>query len=597
MTERPAPSQAGTWAVFKTYTKEVLRYPWLFSLTVAAMLLLQVAQVASPLFLRRFFNLLAGMQATHDVMLELFITLGFIALFSFLSWLARRVQVFTLNYLESGVMLRLYEKAFTYLLGHSYRFFSNQFGGTLTRRVSKFAGSFEAIFDSFVFNLVPTTLFMIGSITVLSLRNLTLGMLLLGWTVVFVGIQAFFARMRQPIRRVRAEQDSRVTGALADAITNQNTVSLFSALPFEVKRFRDVVMDWRRATIRSWNTDELVWTVLGFLMTVIEIGMLYGALIYWQRGLLTVGDFALIQAYLIGAFDRLLSINQMLRRFHDAIADAGEMLAILEEPHEVADAPDAKPLEVTAGNVTFASVDFAFNPDRPIFEDFTLQIPGGQKLALVGHSGAGKSTVTRLLLRLYDVQEGTITIDRQDIRKVTQDSLRENIAYVPQEPILFHRTLLENIRYGRRDATDEEVVEAAKQAHCHEFIRELPDAYDTYVGERGVKLSGGERQRVAIARAILKNAPILILDEATSSLDSESEALIQDALERLMHGKTVIAIAHRLSTIMRMDRIVVMDAGKAVLSGTHEELLAAGDNIYKKLWEIQAGGFIPDGGE
>lgn len=294
---------------------------------------------------------------------------------------------------------------------------------------------------------------------------------------------------------------------------------------------------------------------------------------------------------MLGTFDRLVGLNQQLRRFYDAIADASEMIDILELPHEVQDAAAAAPLEVRRGAIALSEVNFYFNPGTPVFEKFSLSIAGGEKVALVGYSGSGKSTITRLLLRFYDVQRGTITIDGQDIRGVTQDSLRGAIAYVPQEPILFHRTLMENIRYGRRDASDAEVVSAAKAAHCHEFIENLSEGYDSLVGERGIKLSGGERQRVAIARAILKDAPILILDEATSSLDSESEALIQDALQKLMQGKTVIAIAHRLSTVMKMDRIIVMDSGSIVTTGTHDELLAGDMNLYQKLWNIQAGGF------
>jgi ATP-binding cassette, subfamily B, bacterial len=334
-------------------------------------------------------------------------------------------------------------------------------------------------------------------------------------------------------------------------------------------------------------------------MLVIQVGLLWAATHLWLEGHLLVGDFVLVQAYLLTTFERLVSINRELRRFYDSFADASEMVALLELPREVPDVPDAPALGVEGGRIDFRDVSFAFNKkSEPVFERFSLSIREGEKVALVGPSGAGKSTVTRLLLRLYDVQSGLVEIDGQNVRAVSQDSLRENIAYVPQEPILFHRTLKENIRYGHRDATDEEVIEAARKAHCHEFIAALPAGYDTYVGERGVKLSGGERQRVAIARAILKNAPILILDEATSSLDSESEALIQDALDELMRGKTVIAIAHRLSTIMKMDRILVMDGGRIVAEGTHHELLNAG-GLYEKLWNIQAGGFAneQDGSE
>lgn len=577
--------------IFSTYSAEILKFPWLFSLVVLGLLTLQISELIAPLYFKQFFNTLALGPGAPNVAHELLLTLAIIAAFSILSWAARRVQTFSMQYLESSVMATLYDRAFQYLIGHSYNFFTSQFSGTLTRRVSKFAGSFEMLFDAFTFQFVPTALFLIGAIGILAVRNLTLGVILLVWTMLFISIQIFFAKLRQPVRDARAAADSKAVGALSDAIANQNTIALFAGGTFEANRFKDVVAQWRRATIRSWNTDEYVWTVVGFLMIVIEIALLYGAIHYWRLGLLTLGDFALIQAYLLGTFDRLVGLNQQLRRFYDAIADASEMIDILELPHGVQDTPGAAPLQVHKGAIALSDVDFYFNPGTPVFETFSLSIAGGEKVALVGYSGSGKSTITRLLLRFYDVQGGAITIDNQDIRTVTQDSVRNAIAYVPQEPILFHRTLMENIRYGRRSATDAEVVSAAKSAHCHEFIEKLSDGYDSLVGERGIKLSGGERQRVAIARAILKDAPILILDEATSSLDSESEALIQDALEKLMRGKTVIAIAHRLSTVMKMDRIVVMDNGRIATTGTHHELLSGEMNLYQKLWNIQAGGF------
>jgi ATP-binding cassette subfamily B protein len=268
------------------------------------------------------------------------------------------------------------------------------------------------------------------------------------------------------------------------------------------------------------------------------------------------------------------------------------MVQILDRPHEITDKPGAKPLTVTDAKIVFQDVSFSFTDAREVLEDFSIAIPGGQKVALVGPSGAGKSTLTRLLLRMFDVKGGKITIDGADIRDIGQESLRRAISFVPQEPVLFHRTLMENIRYGKPDATDAEVIEAARKAHCHEFIEDLPEKYGTFVGERGVKLSGGERQRVAIARAILKNAPILVLDEATSSLDSRSEMLIQQALDVLMRGKTVLVIAHRLSTIMKMDRILVLEHGAIVADGTHAELLAQ-NGLYANLWSIQAGGFLP----
>jgi ATP-binding cassette subfamily B protein len=282
-----------------------------------------------------------------------------------------------------------------------------------------------------------------------------------------------------------------------------------------------------------------------------------------------------------------LGFGQAYKEF---LLDAEEMTAILTTPHEIQDAPGAKTLSVTQGKIQFDLVSFGYD-ERLIFKKFNLTIHPGEKVALIGPSGGGKTTIVKLLFRFFDINGGKITIDGQNIASVTQDSLRDGLALVPQEPILFHRSLYDNIAYARPSAKESEVYEAAKLAHAHEFIKAFPKGYETFVGERGVKLSGGERQRVAIARAILKNAPILVLDEATSSLDSESEMLIQDALHNLMSNRTTIVIAHRLSTIMQMDRIVVIDGGKVIEEGKHKELLKVKQGTYQKLWEIQAGGF------
>jgi ATP-binding cassette subfamily B protein len=580
--------------VFREYGREARRFPWLFSLVVFSSLVAQAASLVSPIYLRQLFNILAAYNTAPSVVHQLFILVGIIAAVSVVGWAAQRTQTYSIVYLEARAMSDLYARAFDYLIKHSYQFFISRFSGTLTRRVSKFAASFETITDSILLNFFPTMVFALGAVVVLFLRNHTLGIALGIWLVCFVAFQLFVARLRQPLRIARAEADSKMVGTLSDAISNQNTIALFSGTVHESDLFKNIVGIWKKATLRSWKADELIWSVQGILIVGINVGLLFGAVIYWQRGLLTIGDFVLIQSYLLGLFSQLLGINYNIRRFYDAYADAVEMVEILETPHEIQDRDHATPLNITKEVVAFNHVDFSFQKDRPILKDFNLVISSNEKLALVGPSGAGKTTVTKLLLRLYEVTGGSITIDGQDINSVTQDSLRNAIAFVPQEPILFHRTLMENIRYGRRDAPAAEVIEASKKAHCHEFISALPEAYDTYVGERGVKLSGGERQRVAIARAILKNAPILVLDEATSSLDSESEALIQDALDTLMKGKTVVVIAHRLSTIMRMDRIVVIENGTVVAEGTHQSLLKQG-GLYQKLWSIQAGGFRDNG--
>lgn len=496
-------------------------------------------------------------------------------------------------FLQTRVMSDLLTTTFGYLLGHSYNFFVTQFAGSLTHKVSKFSRAYETMFDSIILQFMPTLLFVSGATTILFMRNHTLGTALAVWSVCFVVFQVFVSHLRQPIRAARAAADTKVTANLADAISNQATIVLFSGAEYEFGRFGTTVNNWRLALMRSWKADSIIWASVGIFMLLIETALMFGALHFWKQGLLQIGDFVLIQAYLLTTFDRLVSLNRELRRFHDAYADASEMAGILGTLHEVHDAPDAQSLVVTKGVVDFKNVDFHFHEERGIFNNFNLHIKGHEKIALVGPSGAGKSTLTKLILRLFDVKSGTIEIDGQDIAGVTQESLRNAISFVPQEPILFHRTLMENIRYGKRDATDEEVMEAAKKAYCHDFIASLPLGYGTYVGERGVKLSGGERQRVAIARAILKDSPILMLDEATSSLDSGSEILIQRALANLMTGKTVLVIAHRLSTIMKMDRIIALQDGAVAEEGTHQELLKK-DGLYGELWRHQAGGFIAE---
>ncbi len=597
MENEPKEQRASAGAVLRVYWSVSRSYPFSIAIIFGSAILMQVANLIAPLYMRQFFNVLSSGTPTAATFSTLMGLIFMVALFLLLNWIMTRMQSITSMYVQSRVMKDLYARCFQYLMGHSYTFFISRFAGSLTHKVNKFSRGYETLLDAIILQFFPTFLFVVGATVVLSLHNSILGAMLGGWAVLFVLLQVFLARKRQPLRIARAEADSRVTGSLADAISNQSAIALFSGRAHEESLFAHIVDTWHKATLRVWYADEGIWASLALFFVVINVALLWGAVIFWQRGQLTVGDFVLIQSYLLTGFNQLLGINRELRRFHDAYADASEMVAMLEMPHEVSDKKNARALAVSLGEIALKQVSFNFRSvQNPILKHFDLTIAPGQKVALVGPSGAGKTTITRLLLRFYDVTEGSITIDGQNISEVTQRSLRDAISYVPQEPVLFHRSLLENIRYGNRDASDDKVFEAAKKAHCHEFISALPEGYGTFVGERGVKLSGGERQRVAIARALLKNSPILILDEATSSLDSESEALIQDALKTLMQGKTVIVIAHRLSTIMNMDRILVLENGRIVADGTHAELLEHG-GLYHKLWSIQAGGFLIDSDE
>ncbi len=580
--------------VIRNYVAAALKYPLLFGLVFVGSLIIEIAGVVSPLFIKQFIDRIATGDTSDTALTALFLVLASYTGIVFCGWIGRRIQMLSIMNLEARVMVDLYNAAFAHLITHSHDFFTKNFAGTLQRRVSRYAQSFETVIDICTFGFFSTAVFAIGVIFVLIQRNVYLGLGLLVWTVLFVWLQVMMTRWRQPLRVARSLEESAVTGVLSDSVSNQSTVSLFAANTHERAILGTSLQKWYRATMRSWTADAWIMAVQGLLAIAIEIAILVGAVLLWQQGLLTIGDFVLIQVYILALIDRVWGIGNSMRRLFSAFADANEMIEIFETPHSIKDVPDAKPLVVQKGEIALHNVAFGFSEDRVILRDFNLTIPQGQKVALVGPSGAGKSTVTKLVLRMYDVTSGSIRIDGQDIGQVTQDSLRAAISFVPQEPILFHRSLSDNIRYGRPDATDEEVIEAAKKAHCHEFIAGLPEGYDTHVGERGVKLSGGERQRVAIARAILKNAPILILDEATSALDSESEALIQDALRILMEGKTVIVIAHRLSTIMTMDRIVVIEDGRIAAEGTHDELVTHTGGLYQKLWSIQAGGFLND---
>ncbi|OGL60450.1 hypothetical protein A3H10_04125 [Candidatus Uhrbacteria bacterium RIFCSPLOWO2_12_FULL_46_10] len=576
--------------IINVFWKHVRKYPVVTAMLLTGTFSVYTVEIITPWFYKKFFDTLAAPIANGaDILVH---TLFIIIALELLAWLIYRLNAVGLVRLETRVIADLNETSFNYLIGHSYSFFTNSFAGSLVRKVNRLSRAFEEVADQVQFSLIPLIVTVVGILIGVSFRSIVLTATLGVWVIIFLTANYFFARWKQPYEIAKSMKDTEATGVLADAIGNSTTIKLFTGHEHEKQRYHNIIEEWRKVYSFTWNISEIAYGVQSLLMIAIEFIMLYIAIKLWRVGILTVGDFVLIQIYIIRLMRQLWDFGRILRRFYMAFADAAEMVEILELPHEIKDRKTAKELAVRQGKIEFNNVDFGFHQTRKVLNRFNLVIQPGERVALVGPSGAGKSTITHLLFRFFEIDAGHILIDGQDISKVTQKSLRDQIALVPQEPILFHRTLLDNIRYGQRGASDAEVVEAAKKAHCHDFINELPFGYDTYVGERGIKLSGGERQRVAIARAILKNAPILVLDEATSSLDSESEALIQDALRELMKGKTVIVIAHRLSTILSMDRIIVIENGKVIDMGTHQELLNR-QGIYKKLWEIQAGGFLP----
>lgn len=586
--------RSGVGAVLKVFWQHAKRYPVTVSLGFLFTLVAITVDIIIPLFYKRLLDTAATLSPGDVAVAALLSILLAIAGLIFIRQLSRRLGSLSNTYFQPRIMNDLAQSAFAYLIDHSYTFFANNFAGSLTRRVNRLTGAFEDFADRLMFDIVPLAVVIVGILIVLFQRDVLLGSIFATWVVIFLIVQFLIVRWKLKYNLRVAAQDSVTTGALADAIGNDTSIKLFAGEEMERSIFKSASSMLMRLRTLSWGIDEIINAIQAVAALVLEFALIYAAIHLWNAGVLTIGDFALIQTYVIAAVDRLWNFGNAVRRLYGSFADAAEMVEIMNTPHEVKDREEAGELAPSEGRIEFRNVGFQFTKDREVLRDFDLTITGKEKVALVGPSGAGKTTITKLIVRFHDVTRGGIYIDDQNIADVTQQSLRRGIAFVPQEPALFHRTLMENIRYGRRDATDEEVIRAAKDAHCYDFIMAAPEGFGTYVGERGIKLSGGERQRIAIARAILKDAPILVLDEATSSLDSESEALIQDALDRLMTGKTVIAIAHRLSTVMKMDRIIVVEDGKVVTSGTHDELVRHEGGLYKKLWEIQAGGFIQD---
>lgn len=577
---------------FKIYYEHLIKYKWIALLVIISVVIGSLGSVIVPLFYKNFFDVLTSDGQAVDKVGVLRIIIFKILAVNLITWVFWRLATYGAAYFQSHTMEDLYNSSFAYLHKHSVNFFNNNFVGALVKRVNRFVSAFEDISDIFLWNFMGIVISVILFVVILFNRNMWLGLGILTWAIIYVLTNYAFAVYKMKYDLKRAEANSKLTGVLADTITNQLNVKIFSAYKRELNFFAKANAELRYWLRYTWNLGVIFEAIQTFLMIALEVGIFLLAINLWQKDIITIGDFVLIQAYVLTLMNRLWNFGGIIRKYYSRMADAKEMMEVLLEPHEIEDSAEAKKLKVTEGLVKFDKVYFSYNQTRRVIDNFNLEIKPKEKVALVGPSGSGKSTLVNLLLRNYDLEKGQILIDGQRIDQITQESLWKNVALVNQDPILFHRTLMENIKYGRDKASDREVYKAAKLANADKFVNDFSDKYETYVGERGVKLSGGERQRVAIARAILKNAPILVLDEATSSLDSESEEMIQDALANLMKDKTVMVIAHRLSTIMKMDRIIVFDKGKIVEQGTHQELIRKSGGLYKKLWEKQVGGFI-----
>lgn len=488
---------------------------------------------------------------------------------------------------------RTSKSLYAYLQYHSPRYFSQHFSGALAHRISETAVSVNHTVWSILCDFWPILITFSVSIALLFNVNQGLGFLIAGWVFTYTCFSYWLATHCQPYAQDYAAMRSQVNGKIVDAVTNILNAKLFARLQFEREHLNEFLDNEVSAARRTfWYMERVRWFQF-IAAAILKVGTVYYALTLWDSGIISVGDFTMSIGLALLIINDARNLSRRFLEFFEYIGNVANGVITIVQPHEIVDEPNAKALAVSSGRIEFKNVCFGYDSNQLVFDNLNIIIEPMQRVGLVGFSGSGKSTFVSLLLRNYEPQTGQILIDNTDIQTVTQDSLHEQVGLIPQEPSLFHRSLKDNIGYGNLEATDEDILSVAKLAHADDFIQTMSSGYDSLVGERGVKLSGGQRQRIAIARVILKNAPILILDEATSSLDSVTERIIQENLDAAMGRNTVIAIAHRLSTIAHLDRILVFDHGRIVEDGTHDALIAK-KGTYFRLWSMQAGGFLPE---
>ncbi|MBY3195954.1 ABC transporter ATP-binding protein [Rhizobium laguerreae] len=560
--------------------------PVLVGIIIVLVIASTLAEVMVPVFSGRIVDAIAGGDAA-DRALRAFVVVVALGLTS----VALRWFIFNgIIRLTLRTMADVTNNGFHKVQRFSTDWHANSFAGSTVRKITRGMWALDQLNDLLLVALLPSIVMLVGASIVLGSYWPIMGLIVAAGSLIYIGVTvALSMGFVSPAARLANAWDTKLGGALADAISCNSVVKAFGAENREEGRLRHVMAKWDSRTRRTWNRGTLSGTIQGFLMVSMQAGILGTGLIMWQQGLATPGDITFVLAMFFVLQGYLRNVGQDIRNLQRAVNDMEELVLLDKMPLGIEDKPNATPIEIGEGEIVFDRINFQYGAHpTPLYEDFSVTIKPGERVGLVGHSGSGKTTFVKLIQRLYDVNSGEIRIDGQDIAGVKQSSLRGQIAIVQQEPILFHRTLAENIAYSRPNASRREIEQAAKQASAHDFIMDLPKGYETLVGERGVKLSGGERQRVAIARAFLADAPVLILDEATSSLDSESEVQIQQAMERLMNGRTTLVIAHRLSTVRALDRLLVFDKGKIVEEGDHQALIRLNNGIYRRLFERQA---------
>ncbi|KXV15262.1 multidrug ABC transporter ATPase [Gluconobacter oxydans] len=574
-------------------------HPLLLSKTLGGVGLATLADVCTPILAGRLVDDISrhvagpAVQQTAELlhlrddaflMVAGLIVLGLVGLFG------RRSSFIGISHLTLAIMHRIANQAFDRVQRFSTDWHANNFAGSTVRKLTRGIWAIDTLDDTLLLLIAPEVLVLGGTTAVLMFRSPLMGSVLALSVVLFACLSITLTlRYVAPTARASNEWDTKMGAAMADAVTCNPVVKAFGAEDREDARLDSIIHGWRQRTLRTWirGTNSANLQALASLaMRMLLIGL---AVWLWWDGKAGPGDVAYVLTMMFLVQGYLRDLGQQVSQVQRSVNEMEELVAIFRRDPAIQDAPDAQKAHFSHGAIRFEHVDFQYpGQAKPLYHDLSIDIAPGSRVALVGPSGSGKTTLTKLLQRLYDVNGGRIVVDGQDIAHVTQDSLRSHIAIVPQEPILFHRTLAENIAYARPDASRAEIEEAARFANAAPFIERLPEGYETMVGERGVKLSGGERQRVAIARAFLADAPILIFDEATSSLDSESESLVQDAMRRLMQNRTVIVVAHRLSTVMELDRILVFSQGELKEDGTHAALIEREGGIYRRLFELQS---------